>query len=266
MNNFFKILLRYHYHILFFIIEIVAFVLMVNHNSYQGSVYFGALSSVRGAVNEKVYTISRFFSTAKVNETLNAENVELRNQLASLPDSIAIDYGYTYSTAAVINASWNKNKNYLVINKGRRDSIGEDMGVCSGNNVVGIITKSSEHYSIVMPLINTKSRISGMIKNNRYFGSLQWDGADYRYSYLYDIPDHISISKGDTVITSGSSHIFPEGKILGVVDSIIRQESSFYKLKVKLATNYKYMGDVNIVSNNNYAEVKALENEFLKDE
>ena len=225
------------------------------------------MSNVDGVIKEQTYEVSKFFHATKLNQELIAENVELRNKLANAwSDSIIPSSNFKYDYANIINTSWNKTKNYIVINKGRIDSVQQDNGVCSGENVIGVVAKSSNHYSIVIPLINTNLKISGMVKNSKYYGSLQWDGIDYRYSYLYDIPNHVDVAIGDSVITTGFSSVFPEGKLLGIVDSVIHQESSFNKLRVKLAANFKRVGQVSIINNQLYNERKSLENEFMNNE
>lgn len=267
MNNFLKIILRYHFHILFIVLEIVACLFIFKHNSYQNSVFYGTLSDVSSVVDEQIYMATKFFDAPRINDELIKENVELRNKLNRFTDSLFLNStGYEYYSAKIVNSTWNKNKNYMVIDKGRRDSIKEDNGICSGDNVLGIIEKCSDHYSIAIPLINTNLKISGMVKSSSYYGSLQWDGADYRYSYLYDIPDHVNVAKGDSVVTTGFSSVFPEGKLLGVVDSVIRQESSFNKLRIRLAADFKHLGQVNIIANNSYIERKELESEFFDNE
>ncbi len=228
---------------------------------------YGTLSDVNSIIDEQLYNATKFFDAPNINDELIKENVDLRNRISAITDSLYnIPMDFNYKSAKIVNSTWNKNKNYLVIDKGRRDSISEDNGICSGENVLGIIVKCSDHYSIVIPLINTNLKISGMVKNSGYYGSLQWDGVDYRYSYLYDIPDHVVVAKGDTVVTTGFSSVFPEGKLLGVVDSVFRQESSFNKLRVKLAADFKHLGQVNVVANNSYLERKELENEFFENE
>ena len=81
------------------------------------------------------------------------------------------------------------------------------MGVASPEGVVGLIQDISENYSIVIPLINVDSRISAKIRKNNYYGSLQWDGDNYRYSYLNDIPYHVEVTEGDTIVTLSLIHI-----------------------------------------------------------
>lgn len=118
------------------------------------------------------------------------------------------------------------------------------MAVCSGDGVIGIVERVSRHYAKVLPLINANLRVSAKIKKNGYYGSLQWDGNDYRYSFLNDIPFHVNAEVGDTIVTSGFSSIFPEGKLIGFIESVNKETANFLTIKVKLATDFKKISDV----------------------
>ena len=52
----------------------------------------------------------------------------------------------------MINSSFNKTKNYIVIDKGATEGIQPEMAVCSSEGVVGIIEKVSNRYARVLPL------------------------------------------------------------------------------------------------------------------
>ena len=158
----------------------------------------------------------------------------------------------------MINSSFNKTKNCIVIDKGRKDGILTEMAVCSSEGVVGVVEKVSQHYARVLPLINTNLRVSAKIKKNGYYGSLQWDGDDYRYSYLNDIPFHVNAEIGDTIVTSGFSSIFPEGKLIGFIESVNKETANFLKIKVKLATDFKRISDVYVIENTKKEEQQDL--------
>jgi rod shape-determining protein MreC len=101
-----------------------------------------------------------------------------------------------------------------------------------------------------------------MLKHNSYYGSLQWDGEDYRYSYLKDIPRHVKVTPGDTIVTSGFSSIFPENLVVGYVDEVEEDNTNFLKIKVKLAVDFKSINDVYIIKNNRREERKQLEETY----
>ena len=110
---------------------------------------------------------------------------------------------------------------------------------------------------------NVDLRVSAKIQKNGYYGSLQWDGKDYRYSYLNDIPFHVDAVLGDTIVTSGFSSIFPEGELIGFVESVDRKTANFLTIKVKLAVDFKKVFQVYVIANTHKQELQELEAEAL---
>ncbi len=262
MNSFLKILERYHFHILFVIFEIVALIFIIRHNSYHGSIVYSVGFGVTNSFEKHASGVTSYLSLKRVNEELARENVALRNRLDQFEQDSALRSDYIYRPARVIYSSYNKTKNYLMIDRGRIDGVSSDMGVCAGDNVLGITLRSSDRYTLVLPLINTNLSISGMIKKNGYYGSLKWDGLDYRYTYLFDIPVHVDVAVGDTIVTSGFSSIFPEGKLLGFVESVEGETTNFKNIRVRLAADFKHVDDVNVVQNENSEELREFEKDF----
>ena len=247
MKEIIKLILKYHFTIIFILLEVLSFSLIVLHNNYQRTVFSGYTASFFGTISSVVTRVDDYFYLKVTNEKLVAENTELRNEIEKLKllnrisnaDTLwaptdSADVDYVYKTAEMINSSFNKTKNYIVIDK------------------------VSNRYARVLPLINTNLRISAKIKKNGYYGSLQWDGDDYRYSYLNDIPFHVDTEVGDTIVTSGFSSIFPEGEMIGFVESVNKETANFLTIKVKLATDFKRISDVYIIANTRKEEQQAL--------
>ena len=271
MKEIIKLILKYHFTIIFILLEVLSFSLIVLHNNYQRTVFSGYTASFFGTISSVVTRVDDYFYLKVTNEKLVAENTELRNEIEKLKllnrisnaDTLwaptdSADVDYVYKTAEMINSSFNKTKNYIVIDKGATEGIKPEMAVCSSEGVVGIIEKVSNRYARVLPLINTNLRISAKIKKNGYYGSLQWDGDDYRYSYLNDIPFHVDTEVGDTIVTSGFSSIFPEGEMIGFVESVNKETANFLTIKVKLATDFKRISDVYINDNTRKEEQHAI--------
>lgn len=272
MKEIIKLILKYHFTIIFILLEVISFSLIVLHNNYQRTVFSGYTASFFGTISSIVTTVDDYFYLKVTNDKLVAENTELRNKIEELKainreiqtdtlwqgiDSISTDY--IYKTAEIINSSFNKTKNYITINKGTLEGINSEMAVCSGDGVIGIVERVSRHYAKVLPLINANLRVSAKIKKNGYYGSLQWDGNDYRYSFLNDIPFHVNAEVGDTIVTSGFSSIFPEGKLIGFVESVNKETVNFLTIKVKLATDFKKISDVYVIANTRKQEQQQLE-------
>ena len=133
------------------------------------------------------------------------------------------------------------------------------MGVACGNGIVGVVYMASEHYAIVLPVLNTRSRISCAIRNRGYFGYLQWDGKDPAVAYVEDIPRHAKFKRGEWIETSGYSAIFPHGVLVGkIVEVYNSRDGLSYRLKVALSTDFGYLRDVCVISDSSIAERSML--------
>lgn len=169
---------------------------------------------------------------------------------------------YFYTVAGVINNSVNKQNNYLTINVGKNNGIENGMGVVSSNGVVGVVKNVSENYASILSLLHQDAKISAKLKKSNYFGSLQWDGEDYRMGILEDIPNHVAIKVGDTIETSGYSAIFPEGIPLAIIKTFQKIEGeNFYAIKVQFTNDFKTLNKVYVIKNIYQEEQIKIEEE-----
>jgi rod shape-determining protein MreC len=123
---------------------------------------------------------------------------------------------------------------------------------------------TSAHYSVVIPVLNSKSSISCKIKRSDYFGYLKWEGGSSEYAYVKDLPRHSQFSLGDTIVTSGHSAVFPAGIPVGMVDDISDSHDGLsYLLKVKLFTDFARLGEVRVIGDKRGDEQPQLEEEAL---
>ena len=269
MKEIIKLILKYHFTIIFILLEIVSFSLIIRHNEYQRAIFSESASTLFGNISSTITSIKDYFRLKEINESLAKENILLKNRLEAyefLQDTIiqrTVVEGsipvYEYIGAKQVNATYNRTKNYITLNQGRKNGLQKEMAVCTPEGIVGLIQDLSDHFAVVIPLINVDSRISAKIKKNNYYGSLQWDGNDYAYSYLNDIPYHVEVNAGDTIVTSGLSKIFPEGIVVGYVESVDKETANFLKIKVKLAVDFKRINHVYVILNNKKNEQTSLE-------
>ena len=269
MKEIIKLILKYHFTIVFILLEIVSFSLIIRHNEYQRAIFSESASTLFGNISSTITSIKDYFRLKEINESLAKENILLKNRLEAyefLQDTIiqrTVVEGsipvYEYIGAKQVNATYNRTKNYITLNRGRKNGLQKEMAVCTPEGIVGLIQDLSDHFAVVIPLINVDARISAKIKKNNYYGSLQWDGNDYAYSYLNDIPYHVEVNAGDTIVTSGLSKIFPEGIVVGYVESVDKETANFLKIKVKLAVDFKRINHVYVILNNKKNEQTSLE-------
>ena len=124
---------------------------------------------------------------------------------------------------------------------------------------VGVVYMVSEHYSIVMPVLNVNSRVSCTIRKRGYFGYLRWSGGDPTVAYVEDIPRHAHFKRGDWVETNGYSSIFPQGVPAGKIIQVYNSSDGLsYRLKVRLATDFGNLRDVYVLSDKSIAERAGL--------
>ena len=164
-----------------------------------------------------------------------------------------------YESAKVVQMTTDKLHNYLTINRGSRDGIQRGQGVRNSEGTVGIVRTVGLNYSVVLPVINTHTNLSCRFAKNDYLGTLQWDGKDYRFAQLVDVASHVTVSEGDTIVTSGLSPVFPEGIPVGIVENcILKEGDSYYTIRVRLQTDFKRLKYVEVVQNVHLQELEDL--------
>lgn len=270
MKNLLDFLARYNHWLLFIILEVASFVLLFQFNNYQGSVWFSSANAVSGKVFEWSASVEQFFALTKVNEDLTQRNLLLEQQVRLLTDSIQQRDGdgampqsrqlqlladYRLIPAKVVSNTVNRRDNFITIDKGAKDGVKKDMGVVCGNGVVGIVYLVSDHYSILLPVLNSQSNISCTIKGRGYFGYLHWTGGATNLAYVDDIPRHAHFKLYDLVVTSGYSSVFPPGILVGKILHVYNSSDGLsYRLNVKLSTDFANLRDVCVIDNTAMAE------------
>jgi rod shape-determining protein MreC len=272
MRSLLNFLARYNNLIIFLFLEGIAIYLLATGNHYHNARFGNTIRGITRGLETKISNGRSYLNLHEVNEKLSAENAALRNRLVrmvrpvntdfSLVDDTIFNQKFNYTSAEVVNNSVNRQKNFFTINKGLRQGIKVDNAVTSENGVAGVIIGCSENYSIVMSLINLDFKLSARIRTNGYFGSLSWDGHDYRYAILNEIPQHVNVSIGDTIEATGYSAIFPEGTLVGTVSEFEKVGGDFYRIKVSLATDYKNLHFVEVIGSLKKKEELELENLF----
>jgi rod shape-determining protein MreC len=272
MRSLLNFLIRYHNLILFLILEGIAFYYLATGNNYHRTRVLNGVNTLVLRAEDKINSTRTYLSLREINAMLAAENVELRNRIQkltikesqlffSVTDTL-YNQQYQYTFAKVLNNSLNRQNNFFTIDKGLKEGLHTDMAVTSQNSVAGIIVKCSENFSVAMSVLNLNFRLSSRIKRNGYFGSLNWDGRDPQYAVLNEIPQHVPVSLGDTIETTGYSALFPEGVLVGTISDYEKKGGDFYKITVLLATDFRKLQYVDIISNLKKTEQLHLEKPF----
>jgi len=239
MYNLIRFVKKYHFILLFLLIEGFSVFLLATNNHYQGNKINAFSQKYVGSLHAGLSNISDFFKLKQTNKFLADENAKLHSLLEKQSilsnDSLIFEAPlFKYQSARVINNSVHKSNNYLTLNKGTRHGIKEGMGVITENGVIGIIHSVSDRFSLVISVLHQKSSISVRLKNEMFLGRMLWSGFDYRKTTIDDIPNHANLNIGDTIISSGNSAIFPDGIIIGKVISFQKiPGDNFYKIQIQ---------------------------------
>ena len=275
MKSIFRFLRQYSAFFLFLILEGIALLFVFSYNAYQYSYVFNSANRISGELYRVFGNLYDYVDLNSTNKVLMQENSELRTKVAQLEnevlslkeDSLQVDIlqfnpetANTFIAARVVNSSVSSYQNFITINKGTLSGVNIDMGVITSKGVVGVVTSSSKYYSVVMPIINHKLKVSSKIKKNNYVGALAWDGKNHRFDELQEIPTYVDVQQGDSIITSGYSAMFPEGILVGVVEDVESDDHNpFYAIKVRLAVDFQSVSHVYVVSNPFKNEQSKLE-------
>jgi len=292
VRNLIIFLRRYFNFFLFLLLEVICIVLVFQNNNFQRTAYINSANNISGKLYDKYNNIQYYFHLKATNDSLVAENTRLHNALASSFDSVSTANGvridtirkysddsarkvigaevrkYYYAEAKVVNNSLNKPMNYITIHRGSKQGIKPNMGVISSSGVVGVVRSVSDNYAVILSLLSKSNSvsISARLQNGKEMGSVHWDGDDPEYATLRDIPKSAKMHKGDTVVTSGFSALFPENIPIGYIVGYMQgdKSSTSRPVKLKLATNFYNLQYVYVIENLLKDEQQRLEDSTYK--
>ncbi|MEL0271869.1 MAG: rod shape-determining protein MreC [Flavobacteriaceae bacterium] len=246
--------------------------LTITAETPQRAKWLSSSSKVSGSIYQLKENLQDYFNLKQVNRRLSEENAQLREALYQSQFEKALIGGkfgntdtlkqYVVSPAKVIKNSVIREKNLITLNKGAYQGIIQDMGVVSDKGVVGVVERTSDHFSTVIPLLHKDLSINAALKNTKHFGSLIWDTKTIDRCTLVDLPKISNIQIGDTIVTGGMSSVFPAGIPIGQVSAYsIPDNSSFYKAEVRLFNDMSNLDQVYVIKNTLKEEQVSLENQ-----
>ncbi|PHR69686.1 MAG: rod shape-determining protein MreC [Lutibacter sp.] len=264
MRQIIKFLEKYRYFLLFLILESFALFFTIQSHSYHRSKFVNSANRFTGGIYNKLNSIHEFWNLKTENQRLLEENTRLKNILSV--ESIEIDSSkhyrrYSYSSAKIIKNDYTKRNNYLLINKGSVNAIVSDMAVVNSKGIIGVTKSVSNYNATVISILNEYSQINAKPKNNNHhFGTLSWNGKDYKTVQLLDLPRQAQFKIGDTIITGGKSTIFPEGILIGTIKDFEKTDNVYNFINITLFNDMSSLSNVNIITNLQREEIQQLEN------
>ena len=278
MYNLLRFLVRYYLFFFFLLLEGFCLFLIYQNSHYHQAAFVNMANNANGKVYSTVSGVTDYLYLRQMSDSLVAENAVLRARLKESTNDTTLgtkkqtdtiggkmEQVFTYIPAKVIHNSVNLSANYIYINRGRNEGITTQMGVISPGGVVGQVVNVTDDYAAVMSLLNKNFKVSAKLRNSNYFGTLSWEGKNTTLAKLKEIPKHVKINVGDTIVTSGYSELFPENVIVGRVKTVHAEpEENFLDIDVTLSTNMNNLSYVYVVNNLKRKEFMVLDSVVKK--
>jgi rod shape-determining protein MreC len=258
---------------MFLLLEGISIFFITKSSYFRHSATLAKIDAVKGQINQVTGVWKDYFGLKATNRKLMeanllllTENIYFKHKLEysmhQYDSSKLIMQDFKCISANVVENTPNRNDNRLILNAGRKNGIEKDMGVISANGVIGIVDRVADNFCTVTSLLNTSRNVSGKLCRTGIYGPVVWDKKDIRHVEIIDIPQHIAIYKGDTVVTSGHSLTFPEGILIGTVESYQLDRGVSYKVRIKLSNDFQSLYSVYVISANRKQELDSLKQEI----
>jgi rod shape-determining protein MreC len=155
-------------------------------------------------------------------ENIKNENEQLR-QIVGMTES---DNEMTFCPATVISRDTNDAYGSFVIDKGTLDGVSINDPVVSSEGLVGIITAVSPINARVKTILSPDVSVGAYEIQSKELGVCSGDAelAIDGYCKLSILSNETTITKGDLIVTSGSSGIYPRGLTIGTAQDIYQEE------------------------------------------
>lgn len=276
MRNIFLFIRRYFNFLVFVVLQVLCIVMIVQYSNYHQAMFGNSANRITGKVNSQYDRIEYYFQLKKTNDSLVKANELLYNKLAanfSLPDSgfrevidtMRLDSiqqyrKFTYLHGKVVANAVTSPSNFIVLQSVNTPLMRVGMGIVGPNSeVVGVITDISGEFAVVMSLLHKDSKISGKLLKTGETGTISWDGKYPNLVSLAGIPKSTKLAKGDSVITSGFSTIFPKGLLIGRVEEVfLEKTTNNYRVVVRTATNFNNLEWAYAINNSQQPAIDQL--------
>jgi rod shape-determining protein MreC len=272
MRNILNLIQRFYVFLLFLVLQGFAMYILFNSNNYHRATFVNHSRDWVGSIYSKRAQMREYLMLGEINDQLSRENAWLRSQLPDnflLVDTVVLHVDdtlllqkYDYRTAKVVNITLNRESNFIMIDRGSIGGIKKDMAVIANGNIVGKVTSVSDHFAVVMPVLHSKFVASVRMKGSGDLGLLVWQGGDPELATIKEIPKHVQVEIGDTVMTSGLAESFPDNVTVGYVSQMDdRAEENFHRITIRLSTDFRKLSHVQVINDKFRVEQDSLLNQ-----
>jgi rod shape-determining protein MreC len=272
MHRLIEFIKRIYIVLLFLLIEGIALWTYATATPYTESKILARTTAMGSAVSGTMNDVRNFFALPDQNSALTKRVAQLEAEVERQEQLIAelmpaegempfvddIDTKFSYHPANVVSMTTNRNRNYIVVDRGTKDGIRENMGVITPNKeLVGTVVSCSDSYSVVMPLLNTLFKIGGTLVDNDYVCSIYWEGTS-RYKVTgVELSRYAEPKKG--MVINAKSERVPSDVVIGTIESYeMNISKTAYSVDVVIAADMQRLDNLLIVENRDQTELEQL--------
>lgn len=137
----------------------------------------------------------------------------------------------------------------VLIDKGKKDNIENNMVVVTSDGIVGRIIQVSRACAKVLLIIDHRSAVDSMAQRTRAKGILV--GNTNQRCELKHVLRNDDIETGDNIISSGLGGVYPKGLLLGKVSNIKKDSIGMFQyVEVIPFVNFNKLEEVLILADN----------------
>ncbi len=196
------------------------------------------LVQARNDVKDQYIFLSSITNLNKENKKLNATQLELRQQLASLKE-VARENDLLRSQlnfnarlnldlipARVVSVQPDNTRQYLTIDRGSSSGLKKGQAVVSSGVLVGTIDEVNDYSAKVFMVNDPDFRIRAVAQDGRAQGIVR---GQIGQGYVFEkVAQSETISQTEQVVTTGSG-LVPQGILIGTIDSITRADNAIFQ-------------------------------------
>lgn len=249
---------------------------MLGQNQPLSQALRAQVLEVTAQVESSFAWMGRYLRVLEENRELRRRNVELSSQVArtrsvrmrnqelerllNLKDSSSAPL----LAAGIVTKDIFQQENFLTLDVGAQDGVEEGMPVIHESGIVGTVMLTSDEYARVMPYLNTDFRVPGTIVPLQAEGIVRWEGERQDRLLLEHVVNTEPVESGQQVVTSGHSAVFPPGRAIGTVDSVLVQPGrSELRIYLTPAVPLHEIGHVFVILNTPDPARKQLESRSI---
>ena len=190
---------------------------------------------------QSVNTAKSLYSMASYFQDLEAENLQLKLEIASLSKTqelasslkventalkeilnVPQNIEAKFVTAKIVGTMMSPFTSYAIIQAGENDNVKVNDIIRGTKGLIGRITETGNNYSTVMLINDHNSRIPVITENSKTRGILARQDNNLKIIYLQE--DH-NAQVGEIILTSGDGKIFPRGIPIATVIKVKDKEA-----------------------------------------